>query len=237
MAWVNTFAASTWNATDEQLVQEATYHLLENGAADATGTSFVTPMYTVAQLVAALNDRQRQFIKDTGVVVMRATEAVTPQVGRYSLPTDWLDTRRLTYQNAGPPAGNIAPLVRSDGWELNHMVPDWQYNFADPVAYREDSLPTLTVEVAKAPSNQGTLGLLYTQLGAVLTGLGVPMAIPDEMAWAVKYGAMADLLKQDGEGQDMQRAAYCEQRYQMGVELAKMLLRGPVESQQQGVQR
>jgi hypothetical protein len=38
----------------------------------------------------------------------------------------------------------------------------------------------------------------------------------------VKWGALAELLGQEGEGQDLGRAAYCEARYQQGVELTRI---------------
>jgi hypothetical protein len=47
------------------------------------------------------------------------------------------------------------------------------------------------------------------------------MNIPDDFTWIVKWGALADLLSKDGPARDPQRAAYCEQRYQTGVAIAR----------------
>jgi hypothetical protein len=48
------------------------------------------------------------------------------------------------------------------------------------------------------------------------------MGIPDDFTWAVKFGALADLLGKDGQSYDPARAEYCEQRWQEGIELASI---------------
>jgi len=48
------------------------------------------------------------------------------------------------------------------------------------------------------------------------------LPIPANLAWAVKYGIMADMLGKEGEAQDTKRAKYCESRFGEGIELAKM---------------
>src|SRR5690348_348711 len=99
-------------ATDQDLINQATYLLLENGNADATG-SFTTPMYTPAQLIAALNDRQRRFLKDTACVLKCAAWAGKAGQARYTLvdgfPNDWIETRRLGWSTvtSSPPSPPI----------------------------------------------------------------------------------------------------------------------------------
>jgi hypothetical protein len=48
------------------------------------------------------------------------------------------------------------------------------------------------------------------------------LPVPDDFTWGIKWGALADLLSSDGVAQDEARAAYCEQRYQQCVQLAKI---------------
>jgi hypothetical protein len=58
-----------------------------------------------------------------------------------------------------------------------------------------------------------------------LSGNGSLMTLPDEFVVPLKYGAMADMLTKVSRVQDV-RAQYCESRYAMGVEIAKLLLGG-----------
>jgi hypothetical protein len=51
------------------------------------------------------------------------------------------------------------------------------------------------------------------------------LGIPDDFVWIVKFGALADLLNGDGLALDPQRAAYCESRWEQGLDLAR---RSPV---------
>lgn len=53
-------------------------------------------------------------------------------------------------------------------------------------------------------------------------GTGIALGVPDDFAWVVKWGALADLLGKDGPAADQPRAAYCEQRWREGVELARL---------------
>jgi hypothetical protein len=47
------------------------------------------------------------------------------------------------------------------------------------------------------------------------------LGIPDDFAWVIKYGALAELLHYDGLALDPARAAYCEQRWAMGLAQAR----------------
>jgi hypothetical protein len=49
------------------------------------------------------------------------------------------------------------------------------------------------------------------------------LGIPDDLTPAITWGALADLLGEDGIARDPIRAKYCEDRYQQYVKLARML--------------
>lgn len=223
MAWTIKSTPVAWNVTDSEMLDDSIYHLMENAGADAAGT-FATAQFTTTQLLNAFNDRQRRFMRDTGSILVRATEASTPGTARYTLPTDWVSTRRLTWQSL---AGNINSLERSDAFELDHSILGaWETNAGTPLVYHDATLPTLEVELTPAPANIGTMEILYTALSTLLDGTGVKLSIPDEFAPGVKWGAIGDLLKQDAEGNDPQRVTYCEMRYDLCVEMARLLLEG-----------
>lgn len=233
MPWTLQTTPPTWNVTDIELLPRLNYHLLENGNADATATP-TTTMFTEASYLAVLNTRQQQFLRDTAVVLARSTQGTTPQVFRYTLPSDWITTRRLAwgYVGVGPgpsiPVESFRTLSRTDSYDLDHGMPDWQQNPGDPTVYNDGSdLPTLTVEIARAPSRVGVLNLLYAAEPATLDGSGINLSIPDEMEGAVLWGALSDLLGSDGESHDVERTQFCESMYGMIVDMTNSLLGGP----------
>lgn len=214
-----------FNVTDLQLQIDLEYSLLENGDANADGTGLLTDMFSIVEMTDALNDSQRRFLKDTALIQTRTTIAGIAGVPRYTLPTDWVETRRVTWRDIGD-TDKIRALTRTDAFELDRGLTDWTTDLDRPIVYHESTLPTLTLELAKAPSDVGTIGLLYTALPTTLGGSGTVMSIPDEWTPYVKWGALAALLGQDGEGHDPERAQYCQTRYDEGVMLARVLLGG-----------
>lgn len=236
MPWARqapTLLNPTWNVTDQELLKRLNYHLLENGNADAT-TSPTTAMFSQSEMLAVLNQRQQKFLRDTACVQVLSTQGTTPQIGRYVLPTDWIHTRRLAWQqiNTPNPNGSLKSLVRTDAYQLDHGLLDWQQNFADPTAYNDGSdLPTLTVELAKAPSQAGQMELLYVPQPQTLDASGVGLNIPDEAECALLFGSISDLLGSEGEGHDPERAQFCETMYQLVVDMTNSLLGGASDEQ------
>jgi hypothetical protein len=70
----------------------------------------------------------------------------------------------------------------------------------------------------------GTLEVRYVPLPALDIRFCETLPIPRMLAWALKWGLIADLLKKEGEANDPQRAAAAEQQYRLGVQLTRLLL-------------
>lgn len=214
--------APSGTVTDSDLLKEASYHLLENGDADASSTSLLTTMFTIAQIVDAFNQRQQVFLRDTGIVNIPSTIAATPGIANYDAPFDTIAIRRVVWSDAN----NVThALTRSDTWELDYGQPTWPYTTGDPVAWYETTLPNLRFGI-NPPANVGQLSLWYVGLAQTLDGSGIQLLIPDDWTPYVKWGALGDLLSGDGEANDPRRADYCFQRYAEGVELARLVMTG-----------
>lgn len=223
MPWTTLGTKPTWNVTDSELLARMEYALLENGSNDADGV-FLTTQFTVQETLDNSNLAQQQFLKDTAAIHLRVSQGSTPGQPRYALPPDWIMTRRITWQAAG---GSIRSLARTDAFDLDHQMPDWQQSLDDPTVYNDGSdLPTLTIEIAKAPAQAGQMTLSYVPQPATLTGAGVLLNVPDEFESAILYGALGEMLGSEGEAYDPERAQYCEQRYNLCVELANALIQG-----------
>ncbi len=230
MVWAILDSKPTGNVTDQELLKRATYMLLENGNADATGTSFVFGQFTVQEFLDNANLIQQRLMRDCAPIVLRATQASTPGQNRYSLPPDHIHTRRMTWQaQAG---GKAKSLISTDSFQLDRGLSDWEQNTGAPRYFNEgSSLPTLEFDLAKAPSQAGTMAMMYVPQPTTLTGAGVPLTVPDELESALLYGALGELLSSEGEAFDGERAEYCEQRYQLCVEMANALIMGESEQQ------
>jgi hypothetical protein len=208
---------------DLDLLKEMEYRLLENGDADADGTGLLTTLWTISELTASLNNSQRRFMKDTGIVLTISTIGAIPMQGRYTASDDVITIRRVTWKDF---AGDIVALTRTDAWEADAALPEWTTDFATPLTWTDAHHPTRVFEIIPGPNDVGQLGLMTVNRPTTLTGTGTLLEVPEEYASYILWGALGELLGSEGEGADPQRAAYCRQRYQEGVELARIQLGG-----------
>ena len=206
--------------TNWELVTDLQYALMEPPAAGGTWTG--TDQFTLEQLSNAIWRRRDQFLRETGAVLTRSeTVYVAPAAsGRIALDEAILQVRRAAWQ---PTLTTFrVPLLRADEWGANHYTPAWPSSSEPPSAYSVSVTPPLTLQLIPPGSSlDGTLDLVSVNKGATVNELvSASLEIPDDWAWVVKYGALADLLGGDGLAIDPQRAAYCESRWANGVEMA-----------------
>jgi hypothetical protein len=214
---------------DQDLIAQMQYHLLE----PATPTLWSgTEQFTLLDMTDALQRRRNQFLAETSCVVTRSTQAsAAAPIVRNDLPDTTIGTNRVAWIT---PGGTYYTLWREDEWALTTFYNSWPSAYESPSAYSASAVPPITIQVAPAPTVTGTLELLTVSAPANLNpAAGVLMNIPDDFCWVVKWGALADLLSKDGPAMDPSRAAYCEQRYQSGVDLARqssILIQGEYNS-------
>jgi len=211
-------ALRAYSVTDSNLVTTIQYHFLE----PATGTSWTgSNQFTLSDLTAALQRRLNQFLVDTGCVVTKSTVAIAPvQSGRNTMVDTMIDIRRLAWIDVD---GDYTVLEREDETALGNYQIGWPQEPATPYAYSVAVTPPLQLQLAPPPADTGQLEVISVDTGATLDPTaGVILGIPDDYTWAVKFGAMADLLGSDGQARDSERAAYCEARYMDGVRLARL---------------
>ena len=85
--------------TDSDAVKTLTYKLLENGAADATGTALLTNMFSITEIIDSLNRVQQDFLLETGITLTRTTFPGVVGQGRYDLPVDSIRPYRVTWSD------------------------------------------------------------------------------------------------------------------------------------------
>src|SRR5438309_1064099 len=209
--------------TDRDIIQQLQYHLVES-ASDQTQW-LGTEQFIYNDIVKAVQQRLNQFLADTGIVVTRSLVAVaSPPIGRQQLTDTIIDIRRAAWLGASP-LNYYVPLWREDERTLTAANQGWSVNPDGPDAYSILGPPPLQLQLSPIPVASGQLELLTVSTGTALNpaSSATALGIPDDLAPAIKWGALADLLGKDGIARDPVRAYYCEQRYQIYVRLARVL--------------
>jgi hypothetical protein len=205
--------------TSQDLILDIEYALMEPPGMTWTGTE----QFNMDLILEALTSRRQQFLLETGVVQTQFQTSVTPDVhGRVALPASVVTLRRVAWNDGD----TVTPLSREDEWATTHYIRTWPQtptlpSSRWPTGYSVGVTPPLTVQLAPAPLSPGFLDVVGVLTGAPLTTNPDPLGIPDDWAWVVKWGALAELLSRDGVSYDPSRAEYCEQRWQQGTQMAK----------------
>lgn len=208
--------------TDQEVLQRVQYALLEQPDG---GQTWGSGLWTRDEVIARLGERQTGFLKQTLILVSAvSTSAVGIGVRRVDLPTDLVRIVSAVWHGND---GTQRDLVRGDAFSADAILPTWETTDGDPLSYHEGDPPTLQIEIAPGSTVAGVIDLLYVPTGTRPNGNGVTLILPDEFCdCALLYGVLADLLGKDGRGRDLERAAYCEQRVQLAVEVARIILDG-----------
>ncbi|HYT08992.1 MAG TPA: hypothetical protein VEL77_15210 [Rugosimonospora sp.] len=208
-----------YTVTDRDAVDAVLAHLLEPAlSAIWTGTG----QFTFAAIAGAIQARLNRFQGDSGVCLTRITQAGVG-AGRTALADSITDIRRVAWLTGG-----ASVLWRDD----EYGAQSFRFNAAPvttPVVYAQFDLAPVAIEMYPPPLATGTVELIA--VAPVVTVGGSPatvyntsaiLGIPDDFAWAVTWGALADLLALDGPGKDIPRAQYAESRYAEAVQAARM---------------
>jgi hypothetical protein len=219
---LHTSAVMAKSITNTDIVTEIQTHFME----PPTGLIWVgSDMFTISQVLDTLQKRRDQFLLQTGLEQVRQVGAIPISAeGRFTFQGDVIDVRRLAWIDHALPTLPSSPLWRTDQWESTAQSLDWNYNPAlVPAEFSITEAPPLQCTLIPPPMNVGEIDRIVTKSGASLIGGNTLLGVPDDLAWAVKWGTMADLLGKENQARDPLRAQYCEQRYAEGVQLANNL--------------
>ena len=195
------------------------------------GQSFFTQRWTHDELVRTAADRQDALLKATHLQIGMAASGqpagvLEEQAGvaTVTLPDDWIATVALIRF----PSDRAPYLVDlADSWSADMGDRTMVAAAGVPRLCLDAETPSRTLRLIPAPAVAAPLLLYYVPRAAVLTGTGEYCTVPDELATPVlQYGILADLLSKTGRGQDLPRAQYCRGRWQLGIEVTEILLKG-----------
>lgn len=206
--------------TDQQILNQMQYAMIET---PNSGASWGSGFWSAAEVINYLNHRQNRFLNDSYLQIGIANIDATQGVNTYDLPDDWIITTSVIWIDTD---GSTHELIASSVWEADHGIPTWSYVQGVPKIYTDVDTPLTTIKIAPLPNAAGTIQVHFVPTAVLLDGTGELMTLPDEFISAVKYGAMSDMLNKVGRATDPIRAEYCKRRYELGIEIAKMLLKG-----------
>ena len=208
----NTLRPLTFTTT--ALINEMEYMLLEPASVPPSWTG--SAQFQLSDLTGAIQRRRDETLNNTGCQISRSLVAAT--AGRTYLPDNLIDLRRVAYIPAAP--GTPITLASTDIRAKYAYNPLWTVSTQTIGTYMQSTQPPLSFDVDYPPAPGGQYEVLTVNAGSAVTGVPVELlGIPDDWAWVVKYGALADLLNRESNSKDAQRAAYCNVRYQMGLKL------------------
>ncbi len=206
---------------DQEVLSEIQGALIEP---EDSGASWASGFWTVNEVIEYMDERQRDFLKETFCLVTPATLTTIPNVLRHPLPQDWIATYDVQWHT---PEGVFKELPRSDSFEADLGIIDWTFETQPaPDLCSDGDQSTLLIQVMPAANDVGVLEILYVKVSAALSNSGIPFEVPDEFVPAIKWGVISDMLTKVGRAHDPARAAYAESRYAEGLEAAKVMLKG-----------
>jgi hypothetical protein len=203
--------------TDTDCYTQLEYMLLE----PPTGATWTgTPQFSVDAFALALQRCRDEMLKVSNCN-QQLVDGIpsTPNTRRTVLPDNVIEVARVRWLPA--PSGFPVALYRDDTVAQEFYEPGfWQAAPGTPQTFMLTSEPPLSWDVDIPPSVPGTYEAVELLAG---TPFAPPAAtllnVPDDYAWVLIWGALADLLGRESEATDRQRSDYCLKRYIDGLTL------------------
>jgi len=209
----NTLRPLTLRDTD--IYTQLQYHLLEPIAWNPwTGASL---QFTADDLLNAVARRRDEILSATACTTTR--RLVPAVAGRIQLADTVIDVRRMAYLPNAIFSKPNSTMWPEDAWAEQSFNRNYTLAPAGtPLAYLLSTQPPISFDTDVPPAYAGNYELLTVEAGATLS-VSTPSAlsIPDDWTHVIKWGALADLLSRESNAKDIPRAAYCEQRYRLGL--------------------
>lgn len=196
------------------ILSEIQRHFLESTIDEGATWS----LWTQAEVLKYLNDRLKRFYIETGVI--RERQLFSASSRTVALPSDVMEVRRIIWWSSS----NVpSPLTREDKWALDNGFPGWRTETGTPIAYVEE--PQTTRSITLYPyTTGGSIEVCYVPYPETIPATCSPLPIPAMFSHVIKYGVMADMLAKEGEANDNERSKFFLQRWEAGLELAKLVV-------------
>jgi hypothetical protein len=201
------------------LTKEIQYHFLE--PANGVSGLNMTDQFSIGQITATLKRRRNQFVIDSRLPLTYSTIPVAAYPdGIVDLDQSIALIQRAVWRDAI--TGKCTPLRRTDTFGSQSYNPSWNLDPGVPFSYSQAAAMPGQMQLIPPPLASGAIPLIYAQTLNLAIADATSLAIPDEFAYAVKYGAMEEALATNSQGYDPIRARYCTERYASALEAAQL---------------
>jgi hypothetical protein len=213
--------------TDTDLYTLIEYHLLEPpSGATWTGTN----QFGIDDLWQSMSRRRNEMLQLAACNMVELSLSCIPNTNTVPIPDSALDVRRVRWVPAVN-QGDPVTLQRGDVLSFQRFTPNYLQTNTNPMRWdilsgqeapgAVDTLLALVLDtLVNVPSKVEALAIAGApDFDPNIGPPGMPLLIPDDWAWVLKFGALADILSKEEEGRDVERATYCRKRYDEGLEL------------------
>jgi hypothetical protein len=210
-------------STVQDVCSAVEYRLLEPQTTNYSNPWTGTEQFSFAKITDAIQKRLSRFYMDSAMLAEElALISVSPGDGRIAVgERSQLDVRRVAWKSV---EGQFSNLWRVDEETLNRRFIGWNIDAATPESFTVLTAPETVIQLAPVPIDSGNLHVLAVQSApAISLTANTALGIMEDFVPYLIWGVLAELLGQDGPGQDSARAAYCEQRWAEGLQLAQMV--------------
>lgn len=209
--------------TVQKVCSALEYSLMEPQTVDYSVAWTGTEMFTFAEITDAIQKRADRFLQDTGILV-RELSLIPVTAGDGLITVSGVastNIRRVAWKSL---ENTFSNLWRVDEETLNRRLGDWNIDQGTPTAYSIIVSPDTQIQLAPVPIDDGNLHVIAVQSGPTVDLINNSLlGVYNDFVPFIQWGARAELLGRDGPAMDIERAGYCEQRWQEGIALAKMM--------------
>lgn len=209
----------SYTITDRLLIRDIGFALQEPYS---DGSIWTGTQYTLDAITTAIQQRRDRFKVEAGIGLrVNEYQYQGGPSGVFELPDSVVDVRRVMWKNQD---GSYKILWKADQFTLSAGTPAWFQNPSIPSDYSLALQQPLAIQLSPPPANPGLVHIISLNTSTDLQPLVSPtiLNVPDDLTWVIKFGALADLFAEDGIGKDPGRAAYCEERWRDGIQLARI---------------
>jgi hypothetical protein len=214
-------------STDQQLLSIIEYHFLEPQTSSYPLTWTGTKQFAITDLLNAIQQMRDQTVSESTCTVLESLVPAVP--GRIFLADTAMDLRRVCWIPVLVTNPTYTPnvVLDSDIWATQSYDGIFNISFPGsfpqayqgiPQIYRRSTEPPLSFDVDTIPAVNGQYDILTTNNGPNLSiNASTVFEVPNDWAWVIKYGAMAQLFSRVDLAYDPVRSSYCWARYKQAV--------------------
>jgi hypothetical protein len=203
--------------TDAQLISSIQYHFLEPQNIAYPLVWAGSKQLGFMDILNAIQQNRDQCLSESGCTVMESLISATP--GRTFLADTAIDIRRICWLPVSGFGFTANCLLSADTWAAQSFEAGFpQAGNGTPQLYLRSTEPPLSFDVDVQPAVPGQYDVLTVNGGQTLSiTASTVLPVPNDWTWAIKFGAMAQLMGRGSAAADPFRAEYCMARYKQAI--------------------